>query len=156
MFKKVLIVNDDEITQFVSIRLMQKTKFASDIACVSNGAQALAWFDALLKQGKAFPGDVPELVFLDLHMPVMDGMEFLEIFSAKYAYIYPSVRFVILSASIDPQDTITVEQNPLVMDVIRHPVSYEVLELVKQLYYRSQIGLSHTPPQVAPWNQLIA
>lgn len=67
-----MVVNDDEISLFVSSKMISKTAFAADVITAGNGLKALQVFDQLLLNSRT-PSDVPELVFLDLHMPVMDG-----------------------------------------------------------------------------------
>lgn len=128
-----MVVNDDEISLFVSSKMICKTGFAGEVITAGNGLKALQVFDQFLLNSKS-PADVPELVFLDLHMPVMDGWEFLEMFAEKYAYIFPTVRFVILSSSIDPDDLEKLKRFPIVNDLIRNPLSFEILEKLKNQY----------------------
>ena len=127
MFKKVLVVNDDEISLFVSCKMIVKTGFAKDVITAVNGSRALHVFDTLLLSSKS-PNEVPEIVFLDLHMPVMDGWEFLEIFTEKYAYIFPAVRFIILSSSIDADDIQKLKRYSPVLELIRNPLNFEILK----------------------------
>lgn len=133
MFRKVMVVNDDEISLFVSSKMIGKTGFAREIITAANGLKALQVFDSFLLNSKA-PNDVPELVFLDLHMPVMDGWEFMEMFAEKYAYIFPSVRFVILSSSIDPDDLQKLQRFSAVIELIRNPLSFEILAKLKEKF----------------------
>lgn len=142
MFRKVMVVNDDEISLFVSSKMIGKTGFAGEVITAGNGLKALQVFDSFLLNSKG-PLDVPELVFLDLHMPVMDGWEFMEIFAEKYAYIFPSVRFVILSSSIDPDDIQKLKRFSVVIELIRNPLSFEILTKLKEKF--AQIDF-HFPP----------
>ncbi|MBW0178607.1 response regulator [Sediminibacterium sp.] len=133
MFRKVMVVNDDEISLFVSSKMIAKTGFAGEVVTAMNGLKALQVFDSFLLNSKG-PNDVPELVFLDLHMPVMDGWEFMEMFAEKYAYIFPSVRFVILSSSIDPDDIQKLKRFSAVIELIRNPLSFEILNRLKEKF----------------------
>lgn len=142
MFKKIMVVNDDEISLFVSSKMIGKTGFSREIVTARNGLKAIQVFDNLLLNSKV-PSDVPELVFLDLHMPVMDGWEFLETFGEKYAYIFPSVRFVILSSSIDPDDIQKLTRFSSVIDLIRNPLTFEVLTNLKEKF--SKIDFQFPP-----------
>lgn len=155
MFRKVMIVNDDEISLFVASKMIAKTGFAADVITAGNGAKALQVFDSFLLNSKG-PADVPEIVFLDLHMPVMDGWEFLEMFVEKYAYIFPSVRFVILSSSIDPDDVQKLDRFSAVIDLVRNPLSLEILGQLKEKY--SKHNFNFLPPigQVNALGQMIA
>ncbi|MFZ6022907.1 MAG: response regulator [Bacteroidota bacterium] len=133
MFRKVMVVNDDEISLFVSSKMIGKTGFAGEVITAGNGLKALQVFDSFLLNSKG-PSDIPELVFLDLHMPVMDGWEFMEIFAEKYAYIFPSVRFAILSSSIDPDDIQKLKRFSAVIELIHNPLSFEILAKLKEKF----------------------
>jgi CheY-like chemotaxis protein len=150
-----MVVNDDDISLFVSSKMISKTTFAADVVTAGNGLKALQVFDQLLLNSKG-PADVPELVFLDLHMPVMDGWEFLEVFSEKYAYIFPSVRFVILSASIDPDDIFKLKRFSTVIDLIRHPISFEILHELKLKYEKMNFNFPPVNHQQVTEKQMIA
>jgi len=128
-----MVVNDDEISLFVSSKMIGKTGFASEVITAGNGLKALQVFDSFLLNSKG-PHEIPELVFLDLHMPVMDGWEFMEVFAEKYAYIFPSVRFVILSSSIDPDDIEKLKHFSAVIELIRNPLSFEILNKLKEQF----------------------
>ncbi|MBL0882616.1 MAG: response regulator [Chitinophagaceae bacterium] len=155
MFRKVMVVNDDEISLFVSSKMIIKTTFAADVITAGNGLKALQVFDQLLLNSRT-SSEVPELVFLDLHMPVMDGWEFLEVFSEKYAYIFPSVRFVILSSSIDPDDVIKLNRFPTVLDLIRQPISFEILNELKLKYKKMDFSFPTVSHQQNIIKQMIA
>ncbi len=155
MFRKVMVVNDDEISLFVSSKMISKTAFAADVITAGNGLKALQVFDQLLLNSRT-PSDVPELVFLDLHMPVMDGWEFLEVFTEKYAYIFPSVRFVILSSSIDPDDIFKLNRFSTVIDLIRHPISFEILNELKLKYEKMNFNFPPVNHQQNIAKQMIA
>lgn len=155
MLRKVMVVNDDEISLFVSSKIISKTGFATEVVTAKNGANALQIFDSLLLKGAALPGDIPELVFLDLHMPVMDGWEFMEVFTEKYAYIFPSVKFVILSSSIDPDDMEKIQQFPSIVELIKNPISFGILEQFKdKLLHEGTLHTKHQPSDIA--GQMIA
>ncbi len=100
-FNKVLLVDDDPITVLVCERILQFTGFAEKIIPLKNGQEALDYVERYLLNA---PEQLPEIIFLDLNMPVMDGWEFLE----KYQYLKPSSGVMpavyILSSTVDPED----------------------------------------------------
>lgn len=155
MFRKVMVVNDDEISLFVSSKMIAKTGFAAEIITAVNGLKALQVFDQLLLNSKG-PAEVPELVFLDLHMPVMDGWEFLELFSEKYAYIFPSVRFAILSSSIDPDDLYKIKRFSAIVDMVPTPLSFEILSGLKEKYAQNNFQFPPINHAAVLQDQMIA
>ncbi|MBF9251722.1 response regulator [Pontibacter sp. 172403-2] len=72
----ILLIDDDETTNYLNHRLLSRMNVASDIRVVTNGEQALEY----LEKAYASLDDYayPDLIFVDIKMSVMDGFEFLE------------------------------------------------------------------------------
>lgn len=94
----ILLVDDNASLNMVNIRYIERLEIAQQVAEVRNGQEAI---DFILHQNKYAdenPAFVPELIILDLNMPIMDGFEFLE----KYQAIAPDLqdsRIIVLSSS---------------------------------------------------------
>lgn len=138
MFRKVMVVNDDEISLFVSSKMISKTGFANEVVTARHGQHALQIFDQFLLQG-APPHEVPDLVFLDLQMPVMDGWEFLEVFSHRFAFTFPHTRFVINSISVHPDDQKRVMDYPFVAEQLHHPLGFDVLIALMERFRKGEL-----------------
>ncbi|AKQ46987.1 response regulator receiver protein [Rufibacter radiotolerans] len=70
----IMLVDDDDTTNFVNTRLLTKMGAAKEIVVKKNGAEALEYLQASAKGGVPYP----DLIFLDIKMPVMDGFSFLD------------------------------------------------------------------------------
>lgn len=74
-FRKILLVDDDQITNFLNENLLREMNIADDIAIANDGKEAL---DYIKTNNGASENFCCDLILLDLNMPVMDGFEFLE------------------------------------------------------------------------------
>ena len=94
-----LLVDDDETTNFVNQMLLEDMGVTEDVLVANNGQEALE----LVRQ-RCQEGLCPELILLDINMPVMNGFEFLEEYEQLSFPNKQSVVVVMLTTSLNPQD----------------------------------------------------
>lgn len=135
MLQKVMVVNDNELLLMIAKKVIAISHFAQETVTATDGLQALAYFDALLEQEGHKPMDEPEFMFLDLHMPGMDGWEFLEIFTQKYQSYFPNLKIAILSASVDMTDMLMLVKYPIVVDFINTAIDETVLQNIQNKFF---------------------
>lgn len=141
MIKKTLVVNDDPTSLLVACKMIIKAQFANETVTANNGEDALAYFENAVSMGKEHFGEVPEFIFLDMNMPIMNGWDFLEIFSKKYAGIFPEVKIAVLSSSVDQSDLIGVTKYGVVLASVSSPINLEKLNVVKEMYLNQQCAV---------------
>ncbi|MCC4213072.1 response regulator [Leeuwenhoekiella parthenopeia] len=78
-FKTVCIIDDDPIFVFGATRLMKQYDFSESIVVYTNGREALDHLKPLMESKNL--DTIPDLIFLDLNMPVLDGWGFLDEFT---------------------------------------------------------------------------
>ena len=132
MLDKILCVDDDPITLMLCKKVIERVEFAKEIITANNGKEAIEYFDGLADELKSNNSTTyPELVLLDLNMPVMDGWEFLESYNEKeYQNLFSVTRFIVLSSSIDPYDINKSKTYP-VIGFLSKPITKEMLENLK-------------------------
>lgn len=123
----VLCVNDNDITLFILKRTLSKSNFAEQIIEKKDGLEALVFCRQLIASGQHSSENYPKVIFLDLHMPVMGGWEFLDKFSSEIWPFFKETKIVITSQSIDNQDFIRAKAHPFVIDFLKHPITVEYL-----------------------------
>lgn len=123
-YKSVLLVDDDQVSCFINERILKTFGVTALIHTVNNGQEALNFMQENDNNYDRFP----DLILLDLHMPVMNGFEFMEDF-LKLSYQGEAPKILILTSSANPVDKEKVEQYPI-MGYINKPLRFEELTKV--------------------------
>lgn len=131
MIKKVLCVDDDTISLTISQLLLKRTGFAQEVHTAIDGSEALEYFERLFAEESDPVAAAPELILLDINMPVMNGWEFLQEYNPRFRDKLTNTHIVILSSTIDPEDFALAKQYPVVAQFISKPLSVENLEELK-------------------------
>ncbi len=118
---RILLIDDDRIYQFAARKTIEATGFADNIVIYSNGEDAINYLKRSIKDETS----LPDVIFLDVNMPVMNGWEFLEEYSAiKQGLIKPVIIYVV-SSSVDEFDVSKSRQYDTVKGYIVKPVLRE-------------------------------
>jgi CheY-like chemotaxis protein len=97
----VLLVDDDQINNFLNERIIKKLGVSNKIKTSQNGEEALLY---LAKNCCTFEDGYPDLILLDNNMPEMNGIEFMESFNEINFNSNSRVKVVVLTASENPND----------------------------------------------------
>ena len=120
------IIDNDPIFVFGTKKVMKEVDFCDDILVYHNGEEAINGLKSMVKRGE----QLPNLIFLDLNMPIMDGWDFLEDFIAIPNNNRKDVFVYIISSSIDANDFIRARNYEIVNNYILKPVTPEDLIFV--------------------------
>lgn len=102
-YKCTLVVDDDPISCFINQKILELTKITEHVKIVHNGAEAIDYIRNSIQQQPELQ-IIPDLIFLDLNMPVMNGFEFLNIFQDLPFEYRKAVKIVILTSSNNKSD----------------------------------------------------
>ena len=134
MINKVLVVNDEPTALLIVCKMISKAQFAKETVTASNGEMALSYFDEVVQSGIENTEKVPEFIFLDLYMAGLSGWDFMDIFSKKYASLFPWVRIAVLSSYIDEEDILRLEKYKTVLAFIPAPLTFTQLAITKEKF----------------------
>lgn len=124
MIHTVLCIDDDPITLMLYKKVITKAGFGSNILFAQNGEEALELF----KKSVDEQSTIPDVIFLDLNMPVMNGWDFLEHFTAEYFQQHHQIKVIILSSTIDPSDYSRAKHFEVVKRFLSKPLTVEMLQ----------------------------
>lgn len=132
MFDLILCIDDDPITLMLCKKVITKSSFANEIITAQNGEEALQFFNTIkYSNTNSAPNKNPQLIFLDLNMPVMGGWEFLDLFIRDDYSEFNATKVIILSSTIDPADIEKAKTYPIIIDFLSKPITQSMLEYVK-------------------------
>jgi CheY-like chemotaxis protein len=125
-FQRVLLIDDNDIDNFINERMITTNQFSKEVI-VKNSAEAALQY---LKDNEGNADLLPELIFLDLNMPVMDGFGFLAEFEKFSEVIRKNAKVIVLSSSISPEDINRASTNPYVVKYVNKPLNEKYLEAI--------------------------
>lgn len=121
--KKVLIVDDDPIFNFLHTRMLSLGGLAKEVHTALNGQQALDLVNGYFSGTAA----LPDAILLDLTMPELDGFGFLEAFRKLKVPGMDRVNIVVITSSINPKDMDRVREMGITKYLIK-PITLEKLK----------------------------
>jgi CheY-like chemotaxis protein len=113
------IVDDDPIYVYSLKKLIALRSFCSQVISFPNGADALQG----LKDANASGLGLPQIVLLDINMPVMDGWDFLKEFEKLYPTLIAEVTLYMVSSSPDDRDVKRAMATGLVKNYMAKPMT---------------------------------
>ncbi len=124
----LLVIDDDDINIFIIKKIVEKTGLDINMVSKGNGQQAIDY----IKETMANPEKFPNLMLIDINMPIMNGWEFVEAYQSLD--IKHSVDMYILSSSVYENDIEKTKSYVSVRGFISKPLSIErLIELVNTI-----------------------
>jgi CheY-like chemotaxis protein len=123
-FSKVCIIDDDPIYVFTASKTLRSLALCEEILVYTDGKEAFTGLSQLIAEN----GQLPDIILLDINMPVWDGWDFLNEFSKVKAG--RKIPIFIVSSSDHPDDLDRAGKNEAVRSVITKPLTKEMLQRV--------------------------
>lgn len=125
----VMLVDDNDTDNFISKRIIEITKFAQRVEVKNSGKSALEYLES-----EQYNADkLPDIIFLDINMPIVDGFVFLFEFEMFPDELKNKCKIVILSSSDNKRDIEKIVDNDYVVKFITKPLTEQALNEIKNL-----------------------
>jgi CheY-like chemotaxis protein len=125
-YKNVLLLDDNELDNFVNKKILGMANFAKNIYVNTSPLSALEFLKNI-SLNRSFTDIYPEVIFIDLNMPQMDGFQFIQAVFALSNLKLPSSRMVILTSSVAEEDEIKARSISEDIIFLRKPLTEEML-----------------------------
>jgi CheY-like chemotaxis protein len=123
----VMLVDDNDTDNFISKRIIEITKFARRVEVKGSGKSALDY----LKENQSIVENLPNIIFLDINMPIVDGFVFLYEFEKFSELVRNKCKVIILSSSDNKRDIDKIVNNNHVIKFITKPLTEVALDEIK-------------------------
>ena len=125
MFRKILLVDDDEASNFLSDTILRDMNAASEIVVADDGSTATNFVGN---------GDCPDIIFLDIRMPRMDGFRFLDYLNKLDNC--KNTKVVMLTSSARKEDREKAFHYSNVLDYFEKPLTEQIVRKVSEEYFK--------------------
>ena len=128
-----MLIDDNADDNFFHERVINKCHAADAVVSKQTSREALKFLRSLNQTNHKMH---PDLIFLDINMPGMNGWEFLDEYKALEEGVMRSAIIIILTTSEDPYDKSIVEEMNIASDFRTKPLSYKMLNEVIEKYFK--------------------
>lgn len=122
----VSIIDDDKIYKFTILKTIESVDIVKKVHVFGDGEEGIKYITDNIEN----PDALPDIIFLDLNMPYMDGWEFLDMFSGFKESLPKKIIIYIVSSSVSELDIQKAKQYETVTDYIVKPISIDKFKVL--------------------------
>lgn len=131
--EKVYLIDDDEINNFICTNILKKINFCDEVVAYESGTEALKALQEVVENKDT--ENIPDVIFLDINMPIMNGWDFLDEYKKLKDDIDKPVALFMLSSSIYQADVEKSRQYEEVLDFVTKPLNEQVLNEITEKHF---------------------
>ncbi len=130
--QSVMVVDDDHARHFFYEKIIQQASSRVEVTGFADAAEALTFLHAV----RRLPHRLPDLILLDLHMPVTNGWQFLHDLQPLREQLDKDPVVMVLSASVNLADEVRIQQVTGVAAFLQLPFSTDLWSAIRQAYHQ--------------------
>ena len=127
-YRNILLLDDNDLDNFINEKMMESNLFSRKNYICTSGKSAIEFLTNIIEMGENINENYPEIIFVDLNMPLMDGFQFIEYFKKNLESKLHNPKIVILTSSIFPEDVskaVTISKDIIFLN---KPLTKDILE----------------------------
>lgn len=129
-YSNVLLLDDNELDNFINKKILESCHFSKNIYINSTGKGALEFLQNIMEMKDFSDIIFPEVIFVDLNMPIIDGFQFIELLNNVAFKQVKECKLVILTSSLHPDDKKRITEISKEIKFLNKPLTEEILNTI--------------------------
>jgi CheY-like chemotaxis protein len=121
--KTVMLIDDNDIDNFINEKMVKASSFAENVYVHSSAKSALEFLKNISSIQNISTDMVPSHIFLDINMPILDGLHFLNEFKTLQEDFISNIKIIMLTTSLNPSDITKTKAHKNVIGYLNKPLT---------------------------------
>jgi len=126
-YSTIMLIDDNEIDNLINQKMIEAAAIADKIY-THTGAKSGLEFLRNMEKLELAEQILPDLIFLDIDMPLMDGFQFIDEFEKLSSLVKKKCKVIMLTSSINPQDYNRAKKYPMIKLFLNKPLSFDTIK----------------------------
>lgn len=128
--KIVMLIDDNDLDNIINQKVIEAANFAELVYTNTSAISALEFLKNLEVSNELSHQLLPEYIFVDINMPLIDGIQFIELFYKQLQNVSAKSKLIVLTSSINSNDKVKVKQINSSIPFLTKPLNAESLSLI--------------------------